>query len=52
MRDDMIPLRIEHGAPLDEKQWSASLGVGSTPVRDAIERLTLERLVITYPREA
>jgi DNA-binding GntR family transcriptional regulator len=50
IRDDLIMLRIEPGAPLDEKQLSASLDVGLTPVRDAIKRLTLERLVITYPR--
>jgi DNA-binding GntR family transcriptional regulator len=50
IRDDLIALRIEPGAPLDEKQLAASLNVGLTPVRDAIKRLTLERLVITYPR--
>jgi DNA-binding GntR family transcriptional regulator len=50
IRDDLITLRIEPGAPLDEKQLSASLDVGLTPVRDAIKRLTLERLVVTYPR--
>ena len=50
IRDDLIALRIEPGAPLDEKELSASLGVGLTPVRDALKRLTLERLVVTYPR--
>ncbi|GAA0528510.1 GntR family transcriptional regulator [Saccharopolyspora subtropica] len=50
LRDDLIALRIEPGEPLDEKRLSASLGVGLTPVRDAIKRLTLERLVVTYPR--
>lgn len=50
IRDDLITLRIEPGAPLDEKQLSASLNVGLTPVRDALKRLTLEQLVITYPR--
>jgi DNA-binding GntR family transcriptional regulator len=50
LRDDLIALRIEPGAPLDERQLSASLKVGLTPVRDAIKRLTLERLVVTYPR--
>jgi DNA-binding GntR family transcriptional regulator len=50
IRDDLITLRIEPGAPLDERQLSASLKVGLTPVRDAIKRLTLERLVVTYPR--
>ncbi len=50
IRDDLIALRIEPGAPLDERQLSASLNVGLTPVRDAIKRLTLERLLVTYPR--
>jgi DNA-binding GntR family transcriptional regulator len=50
IRDDLITLRIDPGAPLDEKQLSAALGVGLTPVRDALKRLTLERLVVTYPR--
>ncbi|NEM07077.1 GntR family transcriptional regulator [Geodermatophilus normandii] len=50
IRDDLIRLRIEPGAPLDEKVLSASLDVGLTPVRDALKRLTLERLVVTYPR--
>jgi DNA-binding GntR family transcriptional regulator len=50
IRDDLIALRIEPGAPLDERQLSAQLKVGLTPVRDAIKRLTLERLVVTYPR--
>ncbi|MEV0703583.1 GntR family transcriptional regulator [Saccharopolyspora sp. NPDC050389] len=50
LRDDLVALRIEPGEPLDEKRLSASLDVGLTPVRDAIKRLTLERLVVTYPR--
>ena len=50
IRDDLIALRIEPGAPLDEKQLSAELKVGLTPVRDALKRLTLERLLVTYPR--
>jgi DNA-binding GntR family transcriptional regulator len=50
IRDDLITLRIEPGAPLEEKQLSAELKVGLTPVRDALKRLTLERLVVTHPR--
>jgi DNA-binding GntR family transcriptional regulator len=49
IRDDLIALRIEPGAALDERHLSASLNVGLTPVRYAIKRLTLERLVVTYP---
>lgn len=50
LRDDLITLRIEPGEPLDEKRLSTALKTGLTPVRDAIKRLTLERLVVTYPR--
>ncbi|WP_433502594.1 GntR family transcriptional regulator [Pseudonocardia halophobica] len=50
LRDDLVALRIEPGEPLDEKRLSAAMGVGLTPVRDAIKRLTLEHLVVTYPR--
>lgn len=50
LRDDLVALRIEPGQPLDEKQLSASLEVGLTPVRDALKRLTLENLVVTFPR--
>ncbi len=50
LRDDIVSLRIEPGQPLDDKVLSAELGVGLTPVRDAVKRLALERLVATYPR--
>jgi DNA-binding GntR family transcriptional regulator len=50
LRDNLVALRIEPGEPLDEKRLSAAMGVGLTPVRDAIKRLTLEKLVVTYPR--
>jgi DNA-binding GntR family transcriptional regulator len=50
LRDDLITLRIAPGDPLDEKRLSHELGTGLTPIRDAIKRLTLERLVVTYPR--
>ncbi|SDC93060.1 DNA-binding transcriptional regulator, GntR family [Geodermatophilus telluris] len=50
LRDALISLRIEPGEPMDEKQLSASMGVGLTPVRDALKRLTLEGLVVIYPR--
>ncbi|WP_198588221.1 GntR family transcriptional regulator [Geodermatophilus chilensis] len=50
LRDALISLRIEPGEPMDEKQLSAAMGVGLTPVRDALKRLTLEGLVVIYPR--
>jgi DNA-binding GntR family transcriptional regulator len=50
IRDDIVYLRLEPGEPLDDKALSSSLGMSLTPVRDALKRLTLERMVVTYPR--
>lgn len=50
IRDDIVYLRLEPGEPLDDKQLSTELGMSLTPVRDALKRLTLERMVVTYPR--
>ncbi|WP_461143470.1 GntR family transcriptional regulator [Salinifilum aidingensis] len=50
LRDDLVSLRIRPGDPLDEKRLSAALGVGLTPTRDAIKRLVLEGLLVTFPR--
>jgi DNA-binding GntR family transcriptional regulator len=50
IRDDIVFLRLEPGEPLDDKKLSAQLGMSLTPVRDALKRLTLERMVVTYPR--
>jgi DNA-binding GntR family transcriptional regulator len=50
LRDRLVALRIPPGAPIDEESLTAELGVGRTPVREAIRRLALERLVVVYPR--
>ncbi|MGW0826847.1 GntR family transcriptional regulator [Streptomyces sp. NPDC002845] len=50
LRDDIVTVRLRPGDPLDEKALSQQLGVGLTPVRDALKRLTLERLAVIYPR--
>lgn len=50
IRDDIVFLRVEPGQPLDDKELSVELGMSMSPVRDALKRLTLERLVVTYPR--
>jgi DNA-binding GntR family transcriptional regulator len=49
IRDAIVALDLRPGAPLDEKALSASLGLGLTPIRDALKRLTLEKLAVTYP---
>ena len=50
IRDAIVAVRLQPGAPLDEKALSASLGLGLTPIRDALKRLTLEKLAVTFPR--
>jgi DNA-binding GntR family transcriptional regulator len=43
-------LDIRPGSPIIEDQLGASLGIGRTPVREALKRLSTERLVVAYPR--
>lgn len=50
IRDAIVAVRLQPGSPLDEKALSARLGLGLTPIRDALKRLTLEKLAVTYPR--
>jgi DNA-binding GntR family transcriptional regulator len=50
LRDRLVALRIPPGAPIDEESLTGELGVGRTPVREAIRRLALEGLVVVYPR--
>jgi DNA-binding GntR family transcriptional regulator len=50
IRDAIVAVRLPPGAPLDEKALSAWLGLGLTPIRDALKRLTLEKLAVTYLR--
>jgi DNA-binding GntR family transcriptional regulator len=50
LRDRLLRTEIAPGAPLDEEQLRDELGLGLTPIRDAIKRLSFERLVVVYPR--
>lgn len=50
IRDQLVMLEIRPGAPINEEQLSLSLGVGRTPVREALKRLQYERLIAAYPR--
>jgi DNA-binding GntR family transcriptional regulator len=50
LRDRIVTLRIAPGAPIDEDLLGAELGIGRTPVREAIKRLALENLVTVFPR--
>ena len=50
IRDQLIMLDIQPGEPIDDDQLAKSLGVGRTPVREALKRLEVDRLVVSYPR--
>jgi DNA-binding GntR family transcriptional regulator len=41
---------LQPGARITERQLSADTGMGLTPVREALTRLSQERLVLTLPR--
>lgn len=51
IRDRLVGLEIAPGSPIQEDQLCAELGLGRTPVREAIKRLEAERLVVIYPRQ-
>lgn len=48
--DRLVTLRIAPGTPINDEQVAAELGVGRTPVREALKRLEADRLVVSYPR--
>src|SRR5690625_7496331 len=48
--DQLIMLDIQPGEPIIEKQLADELGVGRTPLREALKRLESDHLVVTYPR--
>lgn len=50
IRDLIVMLDIAPGSPINEDQLGTSLGIGRTPVREALKRLAHEHLVIAYAR--
>lgn len=50
IRDRLIMLAIRPGDPIDDDALAADLAVGRTPVREALKRLEVDRLVVSYPR--
>ena len=50
LRDRIVTLAIAPGAPINEESLGRQLGLGRTPLREAIKRLALENLVAVYPR--
>ena len=50
LEEAIVTLRIPPGAMVSEAQLSQRLGVGRTPVREALQRLAREWLVVIMPR--
>lgn len=48
--DELIVLDIKPGEPLNDDLISRRLGVGRTPIREAMKRLESDHLVVAYPR--
>jgi DNA-binding GntR family transcriptional regulator len=50
LRDRLVTLAIPPGAAINEDALQRELGLGRTPLREAIKRLALENLVVVLPR--
>jgi DNA-binding GntR family transcriptional regulator len=50
IRAMIVALELAPGAVIDERDLIGRLGIGRTPVREALRRLAQERLVEVYPR--
>jgi DNA-binding GntR family transcriptional regulator len=50
LRDRIVDLRLPPGATLREDELMRELGIGRTPLREAVKRLALEHLVEVRPR--
>ena len=50
LRDRIVTLRLPPGTVLREDELMSELGIGRTPLREAVKRLALENLVAVQPR--
>jgi len=50
LRDEIVTLTLPPGTSLVEEHLMQRLGVGRTPLREALKRLEIQRLVAIYPR--
>ena len=50
IKDKLIMLEIRPGEPINDVLVAAELGVGRTPVREALKRLETDHLVVSYSR--
>src|SRR5262245_38494293 len=52
LEEMIVKLKLAPGAILSEQALSAELGIGRTPIREALQRLAREGLVLVLPRKA
>jgi DNA-binding GntR family transcriptional regulator len=52
LEEMIVTLKLAPGAILAEQALSAELGIGRTPIREALQRLASEGLVLVLPRKA
>jgi len=52
LEEMIVTLRLAPGAVLSEQALSTELGIGRTPIREALQRLAIEGLVLVLPRKA
>ena len=50
LRDQLVMLEIRPGEPINDGQLALTMGLGRTPVREALKRLEGDHLVVSYPR--
>ncbi|WP_404287870.1 GntR family transcriptional regulator [Glutamicibacter arilaitensis] len=50
LRDRLVLLEIAPTHPIHEPRLAEELGVGRTPIREALKRLETDHLVVSYPR--
>jgi len=50
IRDLIVTLKLAPGALIDERRLIGSLGIGRTPIREALRRLAQEQLDEVFPR--
>jgi DNA-binding GntR family transcriptional regulator len=51
LEDEIVRLRLAPGACVTEQEIAARLSLGRTPVREAIQRLVGDGLLIVFPRK-
>jgi DNA-binding GntR family transcriptional regulator len=50
LEEMIVTLKLPPGAAVSEAELSQRLGIGRTPIREALQRLARERLVVILPR--